>query len=230
MTDTSSGFERTTLATCMVGGAIGLLASAVVSPSVSNDAANRLAGIAANPARGYLFVLFGIIGTALWMPPTLRLGNLLRDRARNLGRAGAALTFASLALALVDYGTELMKWDAARSSVSRAATAKLIDGLDHDAGVTILLQLSGLLFLAGILLLTLGARRAGLVRAWVILALLGGAALNLAGFATASRWLLITSGLVLVLASAPLARALAHGTPPGSPETRARTAPVSQPV
>jgi hypothetical protein len=229
MTDTSSAFERKTLATCMLGGAIGLLASAMASPNISNHAADRLAGIAASPARGYLFVLFGVIGTALWMPPALRLATLLRERSRRLGYLGATVTFASLALALVDYGTELVKWDAARSTAPRPATATLIDGLDNDAGVTILLQLSGLLFLAGILLLTIGAWRAELVRAWVIPAFVAGTVLNLAGFATASRGLLITSGFLLVIACMPLARALAHGTTSGSPKLE-RTTPASQPA
>ncbi len=223
MTDTGPTFERTTLATCMLGGAIGLLASAVVSPTLSNDAAARLAGIAASPARGYLFVLFGIIGTTLWMPPSLRLATLLRDRSRRLGYLGAALTFASLALALVDYGTELMKWHAARSTAPGTATATLVDGLDSDTGVAMLLQLSGLLFIAGILILTIGAWRAELVRAWVIPAFMAGTALNLAGFATASRWLLIASGAVLLLASIPLARALARGTSLGTPERATST-------
>jgi hypothetical protein len=185
-----------------------LLASSLSLTALHNDNADRLRQIAEQPDRYFLFCLLGILGSIALIPASYALMVALRPHRARTAVVAGLLTVLSTGLALVDYGTELVKWQAGRKGTDVAAMTALLDRVDASAGMAALLQVSGLAYLAGIVVFAIGLRRARLVPLWVSLGLVAGLFLNLFGFASGSIAVLDASGAVLVLSMGAAGRAL----------------------
>ena len=177
-----------------------LLGSAVALPGSKSDEGAQLAVIAQHPDRYYLFCLLGLVGTALLVPALLGLIQMLREQAAACGYIGGGLAIVGTLLGLVDWGSELVKWQMAAPSADRTEMAALLKRFDDAAGAALPLQISGFAFLIGVVFLTIGLYRARAVPAWAPAGLLIGSFLNLAGFVASSVPLLIVSSALLLAA------------------------------
>jgi hypothetical protein len=194
-----------------------LLASSLSLSALHNDSAARLRAIADQPGRYYLFCLLGVLGALALLPACVGLAQALRPHRARLAVAAAALTVTGAAFALVDYGTELVKWQAGRTGTDSAAMTALLDRVETSPGINAILQVSGLAFLAGFVVLGVGLRRARLVPLWVAIVMPAALFLNLFGFASGSIAVLDASGVVLLVAMAAAGRALSPTPTPVHP-------------
>src|SRR5438034_9265464 len=138
-----SHFPKVAAGACMVISPILLLASAAVSPPRESDEGAQLAVIAHHTDRYYWYILLGVIGTMLLVPAVLGLMHMLRQRAPRSGYIGGSLALLGTLLALVDWGSELVKWQMALPSADRAQMTALIQRFDDTTGSALPLQLSG---------------------------------------------------------------------------------------
>jgi hypothetical protein len=196
-----------------------LLLSSLSVSDLRNDSAGRLQQIADSPSRYYAFVLLAVLGSIALIPAAYGLMQAVRPQHPRLGVAAGILSVAGTCLALVDYGTELATWQAGARAEDAEAMAALLDRMNAAPGVAVLLQASGLATLAGLVMLAVGLRRAGLVPRWAALALGAGVLLNLVGYAAGSIGVLDASGVVLLVAMTRAGQALV----PRDVTTRAAT-------
>jgi hypothetical protein len=126
---------------------------------------------------------------------------------------GGTLALIGTALALVDYGTELVKWQMSSSTADRAAMTAVLERFDATAGSAAPLQISGIAVLIGIVVLAIGLRRARVAPLWVAVGLVVGIFANLFGFASGSIVLLDASGVILVVAMTEAARRILKQPP-----------------
>jgi hypothetical protein len=195
-----SHFPKTVAAACMMTSPLFLLASAAVSPPLRSSEGAQLAAIAQHPDRDYWFILLGLVGTVLLVPAVLGLMHMLRERAPSWGYIGGGLALLGTFLGLVDWGSELVKWQMASSGADRAQMTALLKRFDDTAGSALPLQLSGLAVLVGLVLLAVGLYRIRAVPSWTAFGLAAGIILNLAGFVANSVALLIIGAAILLAA------------------------------
>ena len=191
--------DRTIMGISLVLAPIFLLLSTLALPPLKSDTAAELATIGAHHQRYYLFILCGIIASILLLPAFLGLMLLTRDRHPVLGMLGGSLALLGTTLSLVDYGSELMKWQAAAGRTPSAQTISLLDRFDGSAGSALPLQLSGITVLAGTVLLAIGLARSGIAPWWIAAALVPGMFLSLAGFAFSNNAVLEAGSALLVI-------------------------------
>jgi hypothetical protein len=129
----------------------------------------------------------------------------VRASHRRLGVFGGGLALFGSTLSLVDWGSELVKWQMGVPGADRAQMVALVRRFDETAGSAVLLQLSGITILVGIVVLAVGLRRGHLAPLWASLGLVAGTFLNLAGFAAGQIVLLDASGAILVAAMGSIA-------------------------
>ncbi len=123
-------------------------------------------------------------------------------RRARLGAIGGGLALIGVALSLADWGGELVKVEVgALSTTHHDAMVALLDRFDSSARIAVPLQLSGVAFLLGMILLAIGLFRGRTAPGWVCIALIAGTLGNLAGFATGSLLMLDlgSAGLLLCM-------------------------------
>jgi hypothetical protein len=175
-----------------------LLLSTLVLPPLKSDDGDQLAVITANHGRYYLFVVFGIVASMLFVPAVFGLMQIVRTQRERLGIAAGLLSVVGICLSLVDYGSELMKWQAAVTGADPAEMTALLKRFDESAGSAVPLQLSGLAVLVGFVLFAIGLSRAG-APIWVPVGLVAGMFLSLAGFAFSSVVVLDAGSVLLIV-------------------------------
>ena len=191
--------DRTIIGISLVLAPVFLLLSTLALPPLKSDTAAELAAIGVHHQRYYLFILCGMIASILLLPAFLGLMLLTRDRHPVLGMLGGSLALLGTALSLVDYGSELMKWQAAAGRTPSAQMISLLDRFDGSAGSNLPLQLSGITVLAGTVLLAIGLARGGIAPWWIAAALVAGMFLSLAGFAFSNNAVLDAGSALLII-------------------------------
>jgi hypothetical protein len=193
-------YDRTVTAVTLVIAPLCLLLSTIALPGLKSDARAQLTVVAHNHDRYYLFILLGIVATIALLPAIYGLMQLTRRERPLLGVLGGVLTLLGTALALVDYGSELVKWQMAAAGADRREMTALLERVDSAVGSAAPLQISGIAFLIGIAILAIGLARAHVAPVPVAVGLVAGTFLNLLGFASSNVLLLDVSGAVLVAA------------------------------
>jgi hypothetical protein len=206
-------YDRLAIGASLLIAPLFLLFSSVVLPRLESDNGAQLRLAAEHHQRYYLFVLFGIVGTVFLFPAFYGLMQETRSRSSKLGIVGGTLALIGTALALVDYGTEFVKWQMSSSPAERRAMTAVLERFDASAGSAVPLQISGIAVLIGIVVLAIGLVRGRRAPVWVALGLVAGIFMNLLGFASGSLVLLDASGLVLLVAMAEPARRILSQAP-----------------
>ena len=158
------------------------------------------------PGRYYAYVLLGLAGPVALMPAVYGIARrtwLCRGR---LGAIGGGLALISAALSLADWGGELVKVEmGALSTTFHDAIVALLGRFDSSARIAAPLQISGIAFLLGMILLAIGLFRGRTAPGWVCVTLVAGALGNLAGFATGFLLVLDLGNVALVVGMGYLA-------------------------
>jgi hypothetical protein len=191
--------DRLVVGASLILAPVFLLLSTLALPPLKSDDGDQLAVITANHGRYYLFVAFGIAASMLFLPAIIGLMQIVRTHRERLGIAAGVLSVVGTCLSLVDYGSELMKWQTAVTGADPAEMTALLKRFDASAGSAVPLQLSGLAILVGFVLVAIGLSRAD-APIWVPVGLVAGMFLSLAGFAFSSV-LVLDAGSVLLLAT-----------------------------
>jgi hypothetical protein len=182
-----------------------VIASAIIAPTVSDDAAKRYTAIVAH--RGVVIAsnALSLIALALLVAGTIWLALACAPRARRLALAGGIIGV---------LGTLVVFFE---QSIAAAMPA-VVGGLDptraaaavhrvSSAGAVAALEPVSLLQAIGLAVLGLAAVRAGAAR-WAGMAIAAGAFANEVGFATGTKPLVIAGFVVLFIGLAVAVRAL----------------------
>ena len=196
----STQFTRTTVGAGLIGAPLLTLVASIASPPLKGEDAAQLAVIAAHPARYYAFAIFTWAGIMLFVPALLGLMQMARDGAAGLGNVGGSLALLGALIAGGDAASQLVVWQMAAPGADRAQMVALLHRSDSVLGSSLVYSIGGLAFLVGLLLLSVGLRRARAVPTWVAIGLPVGAFLNIAGFSAASAGILIVSSVILLVA------------------------------
>jgi hypothetical protein len=196
------GFEDAVIRTSLIAAPMLLLLSGLVLPQLRGPDGTELSVSASHPGRYYAFVLLGLAGTVLLAPAVYGILRRTVLRRARLGAIGGGLALIGVALSLADWGGELVKVEmGALSTTHHDAMVALLDRFDSSARIAVPLQLSGVAFLLGMILLAIGLFRGRTAPGWVCIALIAGTLGNLAGFATGSLLMLDlgSAGLLLCM-------------------------------
>lgn len=219
-TTSTNPFPDLAVAGSLILGPFFLLASGLVLPQLRDATGSELPVITEHFGAYYFFVLFGIIGSTFLIPAFLGLASRVAQTRPRLGTSAAILTVAGTCLGLIDWGTELVKWQMGAAGTDLAEMAALADRVDTTPGVAALLQLSGLCTLAGVITLAIGLVRSGSAPLLIGVGLAVGTTMNLGGFASGSILVLDIGGLALLASMGTLAtRWTRHGTSAGDPRS-----------
>jgi hypothetical protein len=195
-------FEDVVTRTSLIAAPLLLLLSGLVLPQLRGPGGTELSVSASYPGRYYAYVLLGLAGSVALVPAVYAIARRTRLRRARLGAIGGSLAFLGAALSLADWGGELVKVEmGALSTTHHDAMVALLDRFDSSARIAVPLQLSGIAFLLGMILLAIGLFRGRTAPGWVCIALIAGTLGNLAGFATGSLLMLDlgSAGLLLCM-------------------------------
>ena len=174
-----------------------VLASVVAMPTAASSAADQITAIGAHPGRWYAFTLLSLVSSALFVPALIALLELGRQEAPFRTIVGVGLCAVGAFVAVADSGTQLVYWQMAHGD--RAAMLALAHRYEHAAGATAFFTVGGFAFIIGAVLLGLGLGRARVLPVWAAACIPLGIIVNIVGFASGSRPLLIASGIILML-------------------------------
>jgi hypothetical protein len=193
-----------------------LLLSTLVLPSLPSDPGGQLDLASARHGGYYAFVIFGIVGSIFLLPAVLAIMETVRASRPRLGVIAGGLALFGSALALVDWGSNLVMWQMGVPGADRAQMVALVSRFDETVGSGAITQISGVTFLVGIVALAVGLRRDRVVPLWASTGLVAGTFLNLVGFAAGQVVVLDISGVILVAAMASIAwhTCLSHESAP----------------
>jgi hypothetical protein len=198
-----------------------LLLSVVAMPTAAAGAGDQIAAIAEHPGRWYAFTLLSLVSSALFVPAVLALRQLAGDRAPLVTLVGVGLFAVGAFVAVADCGTQLVYWQMGRGD--RGQMLALAHRYENAAGANAVFLVGGLAFVAGGALLALALVRSRAVPVWAAACLPVGIVVNIVGFASGSRALLVASGVVLTVGLGRAARLTAalRGTRYGTSRTGA---------
>jgi hypothetical protein len=180
-------FEETVIRTSLIAAPILMLLSGLVLPQLRGPDGTELSVAAGHPGRYYAYVLLGLVGGIVLIPAVYGIARRTRLRRARLGAVGGGLALIGAALSLADWGGELVKVEmGALSTTYHDAMVTLLGRFDSSARIAAPLQISGLAFLLGMILLAIGLFRGRTAPGWVCIGLIAGTLGNLAGFATGS--------------------------------------------
>jgi hypothetical protein len=150
---------------CLVVGTV-LLALGRLLGTKGGSPADRLQQMSGNDARVTAGSVIAIIGFCALIPGFLAVANLVRDRGRVIATVGSGLVVVGsvcfAVLAAVDLSTL-----AATHVADAAAMEDYLHELDVAPGILLLTPLAVAGYFLGPFLVTLGARRGGLVARWL---------------------------------------------------------------
>ena len=200
------GLEDAVIRTSLIAAPVLLLLSGLVLPQLRGPDGAELSVSASHPGRYYAYVLLGLAGTVLLAPAVYGIARRTRLRRARLGAIGGGLALIGVALSLADWGGELVKVEmGALSTTYHDAMVALLDRFDSSARIAVPLQVSGIAFLLGMILLAIGLFRGRTAPAGVCIALIAGALGNIAGFAAGSLVILDLGNAALLLGMGYLA-------------------------
>jgi hypothetical protein len=193
------------------------LASAIVAPALKGNESATLAEIASHPDRWYLYALFIMASSWLFVPAVIGLVGLVSDRAPRISLVGGGLALLGVLVAIGDATCELVYWQMGAEGADRAQMAALADRFESSTGSSLVFTVGGLALIVGLVLLAFALWRSG-APTLVALGLPAGAVLNIAGFGSSDDALVIASNAVLLATFAWIARRLlADETPQAQP-------------
>jgi hypothetical protein len=199
-------FEDAVIRTSLIAAPVLMLLSGLVLPQLRGPDGTELSVAAAYPARYYAYVLLGLAGSVALVPAVYGIARRTCLRRGRLGTIGGGLALIGVALSLADWGGELVKVEmGALSTTYHGAMVALLGRFDSSARIAAPLQLSGIAFLLGMILLSIGLFRGRTAPGWVCIGLIAGALGNLAGFATGSLIVLDLGNAGLLLCMGYLA-------------------------
>ena len=208
------GLEDAVIRTSLIAAPVLLLLSGLVLPQMRGPDGAELSVSARHPGRYYAYVLLGLAGTVLLAPAVYGIARRTRLRRALLGAIGGSLALIGVALSLADWGGELVKVEmGALSTTYHDAMVALLDRFDSSARIAVPLQVSGIAFLLGMILLAIGLFRGRTAPGWVCIGLIAGALGNIAGFAAGSLVVLDLGNAAhgISRSATPDARRRAHG-------------------
>jgi hypothetical protein len=181
------GFEDVVTRTSLIAAPILMLLSGLALPQLHGPGGTELSVSASYPGRYYAYVLLGLAGSVALVPAVYAIARRARLRRARLGAIGGSLAFIGAALSLADWGGELVKVEmGALSTTYHHAMVALLGRFDSSARIAAPLQISGIAFLLGMILLAIGLFRGRTAPGWVCTGLIAGILGNLAGFAAGS--------------------------------------------
>jgi hypothetical protein len=200
------GLEDAVIRTSLIAAPVLLLLSGLVLPQLRGPDGTELSVSASHPGRYYAYVLLGLAGTVLLAPAVYGIARRTRLRRARLGAIGGSLALIGVALSLADWGGELVKVEmGALSTTYHDAMVALLDRFDSSARIAVPLQVSGIAFLLGMILLAIGLFRGRTAPGGVCIALIAGTLGNIAGFAAGSLVILDLGNAALLLGMGYLA-------------------------
>jgi hypothetical protein len=196
-------------AACLIVGPLVALASVLIDPTISDEAADQAQAVVAHADAVQGGVAVNALGAVLVAAGLVWLAWVTHPRAPRLAVAGGALGVIGLFAVAVDDGLTLAGAAVARGLDVTRATA-LLDPI-YSGGLAAVGVIS-VLNVIGMILLAAAALRSGVTR-WAPAAIIVGAVVNAAGFASGDRYLAAVSFAVLALGFAGSVRALTADAP-----------------
>lgn len=199
-------FEDAVIRTSLIAAPVLMLLSGLVLPQLRGPGGTELSVAASHPDLYYAYVLLGLAGGILLVPAVYGIVRRTCLRRARLGAIGGGLALVGAALSLADWGGELVKVEmGALSTTYHDAMVALLGRFDSSARIAAPLQISGIAFLLGMILLAIGLFRGRTAPGWVCIGLIAGTLGNLAGFATGSLIVLDLGNAGLLLCMGYLA-------------------------
>jgi hypothetical protein len=195
----------------LIAGAVSLTLSRALTTN-GGDAADQLAQLSGHQTQMIVSILLAVLGFALLIPGYLTVAGMVGERGGLLATIGAGLTVVGCTgfavLASVDVPAV-----AATYVPDRDAMITFIERLNESAALGVVGPLAMLGLFFGPFLVLLGARRAGIVRAWLPWASLAVWVLQpvstaLSGPSTLNRLIATVCQLALVVVAAFVTRAV----------------------
>jgi hypothetical protein len=202
MANDSSNFGKTLAAWSLFVTPLILLAAAIISPDLGDDAAEELATIADDEG---LYVVGGIlflIAPFVFIPGMVGTIHLMRRRGVSLGQVGAALILIGALATVGFYGWGIVEYVAAtEDGLDRAQMADLFDAAEDNALIVPLVVgfLGGLVI--GSILLAIALWRSSVVPIWSPIALVLS---NVVQFIAEEKVLMVIGFALLFVALLPI--------------------------
>ena len=200
------GFEDAVIRTSLIAAPLLGLLSGLVLPQLRGPGGTELSVSAGHPGQYYAYVLLGLASSVAFLPAVYGIARRTCLRCARLGAIGGGLALIGAALSLADWGGELVKVEmGALSTTYHDAMVALLDRFDSSARIAAPLQISGIAFLLGMILLAIGLFRGRTAPGWVCIGLIAGILGNLTGFATGSLLVLDAGNAGLLVCMGHLA-------------------------
>jgi hypothetical protein len=199
-------FEDAAIRTSLIAAPTLMLLSGLVLPQLRGPDGTELSVSASHPGAYYAYVLLGLVGSMLLAPAVYGIVRRTGLRTARLGAIGGGLALIGVALSLADWGGELVKVEMGTLNTTyHPAMAALLGRFDSSARIAVPLQVAGIAFLLGMILLAIGLFRGRTAPGWVCTGLVVGTLGNLAGFAAGSLVILDLGNAALLLGMGYLA-------------------------
>jgi hypothetical protein len=199
-------FEDAVIRTSLIAAPMLMLLSGLVLPRLRGPDGTELSVSASHPGQYYAYVLLGLVGSMLLAPAVYGIARRTGLRRARLGAIGGGLALIGVALSLADWGGELVKVEMGTLNATyHDAMVALLGRFDSSARIAVPLQVSGIAFLLGMILLAIGLFRGRTAPGWVCTGLIVGALGNIAGFAAGSLVILDLGNAALLLGMGYLA-------------------------
>lgn len=150
----------------LFGAPVALVASELLYVSTPDDPVKGLAAMEAHESHLLAANVLGLLAAALFVSVVTTLMRLPRERGRMLARIGGTLGCLGVAGYAAHSGAFVVIGAMAGQRADRAAMGRLLTALDGTAGMGIVLLLFFVGLYLGLVLLMIGAARAGAVPAW----------------------------------------------------------------
>lgn len=193
-------------AAAFVLGSLLALVGVLVLPTVSDEAADQVAALVDHRGAVVAGLAIQLVALGLLTAGTVWLAVAAASRAPGLAVAGGVLAVFGYFVVAFESGVTLAAAGIVTVLDSAQAT-RALDAVGSSAGVSAVEPLT-VLGVVGYALLAVGLRRAG-VPVWAGALLVVGSAIETAGFATATRPLIVVGFAILAVAGAAIARVIA---------------------
>jgi hypothetical protein len=194
----SQHLRKIVAGSCMLLAPLVFVVAAVVSPKLETTAGKQLAVAADHADRFYISNLLAMVGLILFVPATLGLMHMVRERRASYGSVGGGLTMLGILGSLVGCGVGFAIWQMASDGVQPAEVSAL-HGLTHTAGAVVPVSVVGMLGAVGAVVLGAGLYLARVVDWWMALFFAAGiVCINVAFPAGLLALLIVGAALTLV--------------------------------
>lgn len=183
---------------CLIAAPVLLLVGQLFHPTDSTDPAEQLTVVADNLGRWYAAHVVQLIAFILFMPAVLGLAHLTQARRPGLATIGSRLVLTGVAFIAALIGADgVGAYIVADVSPDSAVSAAIFEGF-MESSAMLPLYAGSLLFGIGLVVVSVGLHRSGVVPRWSAVALGGGGALIDIGY-SAGVQVVVWGGVVLIL-------------------------------